>query len=62
MENNELKKLCNLVIEENPDKVKDYKSGKVTLLGLFVGEAMIKSRGTADPKELNKTMNELLNK
>ncbi len=34
-----------------PEKVKKYKTGNVSLMGLFVGEVMILTRGKADPKE-----------
>ncbi len=35
-----------------PEKVKEYRAGKTSLLGLFVGEAMILCKGVADPKHL----------
>ena len=38
------------VINENPDKVKEYLKGKKGLLGMFMGELMKKSKGQADPK------------
>ncbi len=36
-----------------PDKVEQYRKGKKNLLGLFVGEVMKKSKGSADPKLVN---------
>jgi len=33
-----------------PEKVADFRAGKENLLGLFVGEVMKATRGTADPK------------
>lgn len=45
-----------------PEKVLEYKNGKVGLLGLFVGEVMKLSKGKADPKLLNQLMKESLEK
>ncbi len=47
---NELETLVVQVIESMPDKVEAYRKGKKGLLGLFVGEIMKRSNGTADPK------------
>jgi len=33
-----------------PEKVAEYRGGKVSLMGLFVGEVMKATRGAADPK------------
>ena len=49
----ELKKLIDKVINENPDKVKEYKSGKEKLFGFFVGQAMKASGGKANPQLIN---------
>jgi aspartyl-tRNA(Asn)/glutamyl-tRNA(Gln) amidotransferase subunit B len=45
-----------------PEKVVEYKNGKMGLLGLFVGEVMKLSKGKADPKLLNQLMKESLDK
>jgi aspartyl-tRNA(Asn)/glutamyl-tRNA(Gln) amidotransferase subunit B len=45
-----LQALINEVLANNPAKVKEYKSGKKGLLGMFMGEIMKKSKGSADPK------------
>ncbi|MEI6490012.1 MAG: Asp-tRNA(Asn)/Glu-tRNA(Gln) amidotransferase GatCAB subunit B, partial [Bacteroidota bacterium] len=37
-------------IAKYPEKVIEYKNGKVSLLGLFMGEVMKLSKGKADPK------------
>ncbi len=37
-------------IAKYPEKVTEYKNGKVSLLGLFMGEVMKLSKGKADPK------------
>ncbi len=38
------------VLADWPDKVAEYQSGKKGLIGLFMGEVMKRSRGSADPK------------
>jgi aspartyl-tRNA(Asn)/glutamyl-tRNA(Gln) amidotransferase subunit B len=48
-----LESLIEKVIAENPDKVKEYKSGKEKLFGFFVGQAMKASDGKANPKLVN---------
>ena len=48
-----LESLIDKVIDENPDKVKEYKSGKEKLFGFFVGQAMKASDGKANPKLVN---------
>ena len=50
---NALESLIDKVIAENPDKVKEYKSGKEKLFGFFVGQAMKVSDGKANPKLVN---------
>ncbi|MEI6814959.1 MAG: Asp-tRNA(Asn)/Glu-tRNA(Gln) amidotransferase subunit GatB, partial [Bacteroidota bacterium] len=45
-----------------PDKVAEYKAGKVGLIGLFMGEVMKLSKGKADPKVANKLLMETLEK
>jgi len=49
----ELEKLIDKVINDNPDKVKEYKSGKEKLFGFFVGLAMKVSGGKANPQLIN---------
>jgi aspartyl-tRNA(Asn)/glutamyl-tRNA(Gln) amidotransferase subunit B len=39
-----------------PDKVAEFRKGKKNLLGLFVGEVMKKSKGSADPKLVNQLL------
>ena len=43
-----------------PDKVEEYKNGKKGLLGLFMGEVMKLSKGTADPKLCSQLIKEKL--
>jgi len=55
-----LKSLIDKVISENPDKVKDYKSGKEKLFGFFVGQVMKASQGKANPKLVNEILKKKL--
>ena len=48
-----LEALIDKVIVDNPDKVKEYKSGKEKLFGFFVGQAMKASNGKANPQLVN---------
>jgi aspartyl-tRNA(Asn)/glutamyl-tRNA(Gln) amidotransferase subunit B len=48
------------VIEANPDKVAEFKSGKDRLLPFFVGQVMQKSRGQANPQKVNELLLEKL--
>ncbi len=57
----EIEKILRSVIAENEAKVNEYKSGKTKLLGYFVGQAMKKTEGKANPKILNEILLKLLN-
>ena len=48
-----LQTLVEEVLAAWPDKVEQYRKGKKNLLGMFVGEAMKRSKGSADPKLVN---------
>ena len=50
---NDLQTLIDQTIAAFPDKAEQYRRGKKNLLGLFVGEVMKKSKGSADPKLVN---------
>lgn len=45
-----------------PEKVTEYKNGKVSLVGLFMGEIMKLSKGKADPKKATQMLKEALDK
>ena len=47
-------------IAKMPDKVKEYKSGKKGLIGLFAGEVKKLSKGKADMQIVNKLLSEKL--
>ena len=48
-----LEVLINKVISDNPEKVKEYKSGKDKLFGFFIGQVMKISDGKANPQLVN---------
>jgi aspartyl-tRNA(Asn)/glutamyl-tRNA(Gln) amidotransferase subunit B len=52
--------VCAEVLAENPEQVSTYQGGKVTLIGWFVGQAMKKSRGKADPQKVKAILEEML--
>lgn len=55
-----LQTLVEEVLAAWPDKVDQYRKGKKNLLGLFVGEVMKKSKGSADPKLVNTLLAKML--
>ncbi|ADB41920.1 Asp-tRNA(Asn)/Glu-tRNA(Gln) amidotransferase subunit GatB [Spirosoma linguale] len=55
-----LQTLVEEVLAAWPDKVEQYRKGKKNLLGLFVGEVMKKSKGSADPKLVNELLAKIL--
>lgn len=57
-----LQDYVNQAIKKYPDKVMLYKKGKKGLLGLFMGEVMKLSGGTADPKVATQLLTETLEK
>jgi aspartyl-tRNA(Asn)/glutamyl-tRNA(Gln) amidotransferase subunit B len=57
-----LQELVDQALAKYPEKIIEYKSGKVNLLGLFVGEVMKLGKGKADPKMANQLVKEALEK
>jgi len=54
----EIEKIVNKVIEENPKPVEQYRLGKTGNFGFFVGQVMKATGGRANPQ----TVNEILKK
>ena len=54
--------LVDKALAKFPEKVEEYKGGKVGLLGLFMGEVMKLSGGKADPKVASKLVKQQLEK
>ncbi len=55
-----LRALCEQVLDENPEQVEKFRSGKHGLIGWFVGQVMRSSGGKADPKLVQQIFKELL--
>jgi len=56
----ELKKIIENILKENPDSVEKYRNGKKKLLGFFVGQVMKETKGKANPQKTNEIIKELL--
>jgi aspartyl-tRNA(Asn)/glutamyl-tRNA(Gln) amidotransferase subunit B len=50
------------ILENNPQSVSDYRSGKEKAFGFLVGQAMRETRGKANPQVINKVLKEELEK
>jgi aspartyl-tRNA(Asn)/glutamyl-tRNA(Gln) amidotransferase subunit B len=48
------------ILDANPSQVAQYKAGKTSLIGYFVGQVMQATRGAANPKVVNETLRRLL--
>lgn len=58
----ELQKWIQDALAKFPEKVAEYKAGKQSLIGLFMGEVMKASKGKADPKFATQLLKESLEK
>jgi aspartyl-tRNA(Asn)/glutamyl-tRNA(Gln) amidotransferase subunit B len=56
----EIDRIVDEVIAANPAQLEQYRSGKETLFGFFVGQAMKASKGKANPKVVNERLREKL--
>ncbi|MCC3158984.1 Asp-tRNA(Asn)/Glu-tRNA(Gln) amidotransferase subunit GatB [Hymenobacter sp. 15J16-1T3B] len=56
----ELEALVQQVIDANPAKVAEYRAGKKSLTGMFMGELMKLTKGKADPKLANQLLRDKL--
>ncbi|HUM04813.1 MAG TPA: Asp-tRNA(Asn)/Glu-tRNA(Gln) amidotransferase subunit GatB [Terriglobales bacterium] len=56
-----LEKLADEVIAANPKQVEQYRAGKTTLIGFFVGQVMKASKGQANPQLVNEVVSKKLN-
>jgi aspartyl-tRNA(Asn)/glutamyl-tRNA(Gln) amidotransferase subunit B len=51
-----LEKLADELIAANPKQVEQYRAGKKTMLGFFVGQVMKASKGQANPQLVNEVL------
>jgi len=56
----EIEKIIEEVINDNPKPIEDYKSGKETACQFLVGQIMAKSKGKANPQIVNRLLKEIL--
>ena len=57
---NEIEKIIERAVENNPQSVKDYKSGKEAALKFLIGQVMKESKGKANPEMAGKMLIEKL--
>jgi aspartyl-tRNA(Asn)/glutamyl-tRNA(Gln) amidotransferase subunit B len=55
-----LEKLANEVMAANPKQVEQYRAGKRTMIGFFVGQVMKASKGQANPQLVNEVLTKKL--
>jgi len=55
-----LQKIIDELIAANPKQVEQYRAGKKTVLGFFVGQVMKASKGQASPQIVNELLNKKL--
>jgi aspartyl-tRNA(Asn)/glutamyl-tRNA(Gln) amidotransferase subunit B len=55
-----IEKIVEEVVAANPKQLEQYRSGKATLLGFFVGQVMKASRGQANPQIVNELVSKKL--
>jgi aspartyl-tRNA(Asn)/glutamyl-tRNA(Gln) amidotransferase subunit B len=51
-----LEKIIDEIVAANPKQVEQYKSGKTTVIGYFVGQVMKSSKGQANPAAVNELL------
>ncbi len=57
----EIRKIVEEVLANHPAEVEKFKAGNQKLMGFFVGQVMKATKGKANPKLVNKILQELLN-
>ena len=57
-----VRKICDKVVEANPQSIIDYKAGKDRAIGFLVGQIMKETKGKANPQIVNKLLLEIINK
>ena len=56
----EIEKMVADVLAANPQQLEQYRAGKETLFGFFVGQVLKASKGKANPKVVNELLKEQL--
>jgi len=60
LDEGEIERAIERVIEASPKQVEDYRNGKEKLFGFFVGEVMKQTKGKANPKLVNELLRKKL--
>jgi len=55
-----IEKMIDEVIASNPKQVEQYRAGKTTVIGFFVGQVMKASKGQANPAKVNELLSKKL--
>lgn len=56
----DIKAILQTILDDNPNQLEQYRSGKDKLFGFFVGQAMKATKGQANPALLNRLLKEIL--
>ena len=56
----EIEALIDEVLAANPDQIEQFRAGKDKVFGFFVGQVMKKSKGKANPQQVNQLLKEKL--
>jgi aspartyl-tRNA(Asn)/glutamyl-tRNA(Gln) amidotransferase subunit B len=51
-----LEKIIDEVLGANPKQLEQYRAGKMTMIGFFVGQVMKASKGQANPQVVNELL------
>ena len=57
----EIEKLVNEVLNNNPKSIEDFKAGKTQAIGFLMGQVMKASKGKANPPVAKQMIEEKLN-
>src|SRR5262249_1162672 len=56
----EIAKIAADIINANPKQLEQYRAGKTSLIGFFVGQVMKQSAGRANPQVVNSVLNQFV--
>jgi aspartyl-tRNA(Asn)/glutamyl-tRNA(Gln) amidotransferase subunit B len=56
-----IEKMIDEIVAANPKQVEQYRAGKTTVIGFFVGQVMKASKGQAKPELVNELLKKKLN-
>ena len=62
VDENELKQICEQVVNDNPKAIEDYKNGKEAAFKSLVGGVMKATRGKADALKAQEMLREIISK